>query len=171
MIKTGIIGATGYAGQQLVSLLINHPEAEVTFVSSNSYAGQSFSDIYPQFYRILDQKLLSTEEAKAAIGDVDVVFTALPNGLVFEIAEIAMEKGTKIVDFSADFRLDDPAVYEEWHKTKHTAPQLVSRQVYGLPELWRDRIRNAQLVANPGVLYDGQHPGRLCSPERRGTGG
>ena len=103
MIKTGIIGATGYAGQQLVSLLINHPEAEVTFVSSNSYAGQSFSDIYPQFYRILDQKLLSTEEAKAAIGDVDVVFTALPNGLVFEIAEIAMEKGTKIVDFSADF--------------------------------------------------------------------
>ena len=150
MIKTGIIGATGYAGQQLVSLLINHPEAEVTFVSSNSYAGQSFSDIYPQFYRILDQKLLSTEEAKAAIGDVDVVFTALPNGLVFEIAEIAMEKGTKIVDFSADFRLDDPAVYEEWYKTKHTAPQLVSRQVYGLPELWRDRIRNAQLVANPG---------------------
>lgn len=130
--------------------LINHPEAEVTFVSSNSYAGQSFSDIYPQFYRILDQKLLSTEEAKAAIGDVDVVFTALPNGLVFEIAEIAMEKGTKIVDFSADFRLDDPEVYEEWYKTKHTAPQLVSRQVYGLPELWRDRIRNAQLVANPG---------------------
>ena len=150
MIKTGIIGATGYAGQQLVSLLINHPEAEVTFVSSNSYAGQSFSDIYPQFYRILDQKLLSTEEAKAAIGDVDVVFTALPNGLVFEIAEIAMEKGTKIVDFSADLRLDDPEVYEEWYKTKHTAPQLVSRQVYGLPELWRDRIRNAQLVADPG---------------------
>ena len=150
MIKTGIIGATGYAGQQLVSLLINHPEAEVTFVSSNSYACQSFSDFYPQFYRFMDHKLLSTEEAKAAIGDVDVVFTALPNGLVFEIAEIAMEKGTKIVDFSADFRLDDPAVYEEWYKTKHTAPQLVSRQVYGLPELWRDRIRNAQLVANPG---------------------
>ena len=132
MIKTGIIGATGYAGQQLVSLLINHPEAEVTFVSSNSYAGQSFSDIYPQFYRILDQKLLSTEEAKAAIGDVDVVFTALPNGLVFEIAEIAMEKGTKIVDFSADFRLDDPAVYEEWYKTKHTYLLLVDYQCYTL---------------------------------------
>ena len=131
--------------------------------------GSVVSDIYPQFYRILDQKLLSTEEAKAAIGDVDVVFTALPNGLVFEIAEIAMEKGTKIVDFSADFRLDDPAVYEEWYKTKHTAPQLVSRQVYGLPELWRqDPERTAR--GQSGMLYDSQHPGRLCSPER-GTGG
>lgn len=171
MIKTGIIGATGYAGQQLVSLLINHPEAEVTFVSSNSYAGQSFSDIYPQFYRILDQKLLSTEEAKAAIGDVDVVFTALPNGLVFEIAEIAMEKGTKIVDFSADFRLDDPAVYEEWYKTKHTAPQL--GQPAGLRSAGAVERQDPQRTARgqSGMLYDGQHPGRLCSPERRGTGG
>lgn len=150
MIKAGVIGATGYAGQQLVSLLINHPEAEVTFVSSNSYAGQLFSDVYPQFYQILDQPLLSTEEAKAAIGDVDVVFTALPNGLVFDIAEIAMEKGTKIIDFSADFRLDDPAVYEEWYKTEHTARHLIEKQVYGLPELWREKIRNAQLIANPG---------------------
>lgn len=150
MVKTGVIGATGYAGQQLVSLLINHPDAEVTFVSSNSYAGQLFSDIYPQFYQILDKELLSTEQAVEAIGDVDVVFTALPNGLVFEIAEIAMEKGTKLVDFSADFRLDDPAVYEKWYKTEHTAQQLIKEQVYGLPELWRDKIKGAQLVANPG---------------------
>ncbi len=150
MIKTGIIGATGYAGQQLVSLLIGHPDAEITFVSSNSYAGQLFSDVYPQFYEILDQPLLSTEEAMEAIGDVDVVFTALPNGLVFDIAQAAMEKGTKIVDFSADFRLDDPAVYEEWYKTEHTAQHLIKDQVYGLPELWREKIKDAQLVANPG---------------------
>lgn len=150
MIKTGIIGATGYAGQQLVSLLIGHPDAEITFVSSNSYAGQLFSDVYPQFYEILDQPLLSTEEAMEAIGDVDVVFTALPNGLVFDIAQVAMEKGTKIVDFSADFRLDDPAVYEEWYKTEHTAQHLIKDQVYGLPELWREKIQDAQLVANPG---------------------
>ena len=118
MIKAGIIGATGYAGQQLASLLVNHPEAEIKFVSSNSYAGQLFSDIYPQFYKILDMPLLSTEEAKAAMSDVDVVFTALPNGLVFELAQLALEKGIKIIDFSADFRLDDPDVYEEWYKTR-----------------------------------------------------
>lgn len=150
MIKAGIIGATGYAGQQLASLLVNHPEAEIKFVSSNSYAGQLFSDIYPQFYNILDMPLLSTEEAKAAMSDVDVVFTALPNGLVFELAQLALEKGIKIIDFSADFRLDDPDVYEEWYKTEHTAKDLISKQVYGLAELWRDKIKGADLIANPG---------------------
>lgn len=150
MIKAGIIGATGYAGQQLASLLVNHPEAEIKFVSSNSYAGQLFSDIYPQFYKILDMPLLSTEEAKAAMSDVDVVFTALPNGLVFELAQLALEKGIKIIDFSADFRLDDPDVYEEWYKTEHTAKDLISKQVYGLAELWRDKIKGADLIANPG---------------------
>ena len=150
MIKAGIIGATGYAGQQLASLLVNHPEAEIKFVSSNSYAGQLFSDIYPQFYKILDMPLLSTEEAKAAMSDVDVVFTALPNGLVFELAQLALEMGIKIIDFSADFRLDDPDVYEEWYKTEHTAKDLISKQVYGLAELWRDKIKGADLIANPG---------------------
>ena len=150
MIKAGIIGATGYAGQQLASLLVNHPEAEIKFVSSNSYAGQLFSDIYPQFYKILDMPLLSTEEAKAAMSDVDVVFTALPNGLVFELAQLALEKDIKIIDFSADFRLDDPDVYEEWYKTEHTAKDLISKQVYGLAELWRDKIKGADLIANPG---------------------
>ncbi len=150
MIKAGIIGATGYAGQQLASLLVNHPEAEIKFVSSNSYAGQLFSDIYPQFYKILDMPLLSTEEAKAAMSYVDVVFTALPNGLVFELAQLALEKGIKIIDFSADFRLDDPDVYEEWYKTEHTAKDLISKQVYGLAELWRDKIKGADLIANPG---------------------
>ena len=150
MIKAGIIGATGYAGQQLASLLVNHPEAKIKFVSSNSYAGQLFSDIYPQFYKILDMPLLSTEEAKAAMSDVDVVFTALPNGLVFELAQLALEKGIKIIDFSADFRLNDPDVYEEWYKTEHTAKDLISKQVYGLAELWRDKIKGADLIANPG---------------------
>jgi N-acetyl-gamma-glutamyl-phosphate reductase len=150
MIKAGIIGATGYAGQQLVSLLINHPEAEIRFVSSNSYAGQLFSDIYPQFYKILDMPLLSTEEAKEAMDTVDVVFTALPSGLVFELADVALEKGTKLIDFSADFRLDDADVYEEWYKTEHTARHLIEKQVYGLPELWRDKIKGTDLIANPG---------------------
>ena len=94
--------------------------------------------------------LLSTEEAKAAMSDVDVVFTALPNGLVFELAQLALEKGIKIIDFSADFRLNDPDVYEEWYKTEHTAKDLISKQVYGLAELWRDKIKGADLIANPG---------------------
>ena len=150
MIKAGVIGATGYAGQQLTGLLVNHPQAEVAFVSSNSYAGQKFSDVYPQFYRVLDQTLLSTEEAMQAMDGVDVVFTALPNGLVFDIAQKAMEKNVKLIDFSADFRLDDAQVYEKWYKTEHTAKHLIRQQVYGLPELWRDRIRGARLIANPG---------------------
>ena len=150
MIKAGVIGATGYAGQQLVSILVNHPEAEIVYVSSNSYAGQKFSEVYPQFYGIMDQVLLSTEEAKAAMDSVDVVFAALPNGLVFDLARLALEKGKKIIDFSADFRLDDADVYQEWYKTEHTARDLISQQVYGLPELWRDRIKGASLIANPG---------------------
>ena len=150
MIKAGVIGATGYAGQQLTGLLVNHPQAEVAFVSSNSYAGQKFSDVYPQFYRVLDQTLLSTEEAMQAMDGVDVVFTALPNGLVFDIAQKAMEKNVKLIDFSADFRLDDAVVYEKWYKTEHTAKELIPEQVYGLPELWRDKIRDARLIANPG---------------------
>ena len=84
------------------------------------------------------------------MSDVDVVFTALPNGLVFELAQLALEKGIKIIDFSADFRLDDPDVYEEWYKTEHTAKDLISKQVYGLAELWRDKIKGADLIANPG---------------------
>ncbi|MGI6205447.1 MAG: N-acetyl-gamma-glutamyl-phosphate reductase [Anaerovoracaceae bacterium] len=150
MVKAGIIGATGYAGQQLVSILTNHPEAEVAFVSSNSYAGQKFSDIYPQFYQVCDQTLLSTEEAENSIGDVDVVFTALPNGLSFDIAKKAMAAGKKMIDFSADYRLDDVNVYEEWYKTEHGAKELLADKVYGLPELWRDEIKGARLVANPG---------------------
>lgn len=150
MIKAGVIGATGYAGQQLTGLLVNHPQAEVAFVSSNSYAGQKFSDVYPQFYRVLDQTLLSTEEAMQAMDGVDVVFTALPNGLVFDIAQKVMEKNVKLIDFSADFRLDDAQVYEKWYKTEHTAKHLIRQQVYGLPELWRDRIKGARLIANPG---------------------
>ncbi|MDD7408180.1 MAG: N-acetyl-gamma-glutamyl-phosphate reductase [Anaerovoracaceae bacterium] len=150
MVKAGIIGATGYAGQTLVGILTNHPDAEVAFVSSNSYAGQKFSEIYPQYYEICDQTLLSTEEAKDAIGDVDVVFTALPNGLSFDIAKKAMAAGKKMVDFSADYRLDDVKVYEEWYKTEHQAKELLAQKVYGLPELWRDQIKGASLVANPG---------------------
>lgn len=150
MIKAGIIGATGYAGQQLISILLNHPEAEISFVSSNSYAGQVFSEIYPQFYQILDLPLITTEEAKEAIDSVDVIFTALPNGLSFDIARAVLEKGKKMIDFGADFRLDDYRVYEEWYKTDHLAKELLEQKVYGLPELWREDIRKASLVANPG---------------------
>jgi N-acetyl-gamma-glutamyl-phosphate reductase len=94
--------------------------------------------------------LLGTEEAKEAMDTVDVVFTALPSGLVFELADLALEKGTKLIDFSADFRLDNADVYEEWYKTEHTARHLIKKQVYGLPELWRDKIKGTDLIANPG---------------------
>lgn len=150
MIKAGIIGATGYAGQQLASLIANHPEAEIGYVSSNSYAGQLFSDVYPHFLNIVDLPLISTEDAVKAIPDVDVVFTALPNGLSFDIARAALDAGKKIIDFGADFRLDDYKTYEKWYKTDHRAKELIKDQVYGLPELWREKIKKARLIGNPG---------------------
>ena len=149
-IEVGVIGATGYAGQQLISILAVHPDVEISFLSSNSYPGKDFTEIYPMFQGVMDMPLISTEEAKEAISTVDVVFTALPNGLVFEIADLCMKAGTKLVDFSADFRLDDVEVYESWYKTEHTATHLIKEQVYGLPELWRDKIIGAKLIANPG---------------------
>ena len=149
MIKAGIIGATGYAGQELIRLLYNHPKVEIIHLSSRSYAGKKLSEVYPNFTGILDIELAGMDAQQMA-DDCDVVFFALPHGLTAgQISEELLEK-TKIIDIGADFRLKDKDVYESWYKVKHSAPQFLKEAVYGLCELNREQIKNARIVANPG---------------------
>ena len=150
MIKIGIIGATGYAGAQLVWILHNHPKADIKFLCSNSYAGESYSDIYKNFSGHMYINCVSMEEAYSQLDAIDVLFLAMPHGKSFDISKAAVAKGKKVIDLGADFRLKDITEYEEWYKVTHQAVDLLKEAVYGLPELNREKIKGAGLVANPG---------------------
>ncbi len=152
MIKVGIIGATGYVGQQIVGLLSRHPNCEIGFLSSNSYAGQVFSDIYGQYKNIIDIKCIDTGEVNEYVSKVDLVFIALPHGLAFETAIICNELNVKVIDIGADFRLKDLSTYKKWYKVEHGAKSLNQVSVYGLPEVYRDQIKGASLIGNPGCF-------------------
>lgn len=149
MIKVAVAGATGYSGQELVRLLLRHPEVEITAVTSEQYAGQSLRDVYPHLGAGADMTLVPLT-AEAMLENSDVVFTALPHAVPMGLAAQIVGAGKKLVDFGADFRLKDKATYETFYKHEHTEAELLAEAVYGLPELWRDEIRGARLVANPG---------------------
>jgi N-acetyl-gamma-glutamyl-phosphate reductase len=148
MIRVGVLGATGYAGAELVRILAGHPGVELTAVYSRQYAGVPFTDIYPSLSGVTD---LVCEELsiESACGKADVVFMALPHKLPMELVPVCIRKGVKVIDLSADFRLRDAQVYEA-HYQQHTAPDLLAKAVYGLSEINTERIRTADLVANPG---------------------
>ena len=149
MIKAGIIGATGYAGQELIRLLYNHSNVEIIHLSSRSYAGMKLSEVYPNFTGIIDKELAGLDAQQMA-DDCDVIFFALPHGLAADqISEELLEK-TKIIDLGADFRLKDKEVYEDWYKVKHSSPEFLGEAVYGLCELNREQIKKARILANPG---------------------
>ena len=145
MIKAGIFGATGYTGYELVQILSKHPDVQIQFATSQSYAGQCLSDIYPQAPHL---PLILGEETP--LNQVDVVFLCLPHAAAAETAVIALAAGCKVIDLSADFRLDDPDVYAQWYDKEHPAPELLETAVYGLTEYSRDKLPGAQLVAVPG---------------------
>ena len=148
MIKTAVLGATGYAGIELVRLLSNHPEAEIEILGSKSFAGQKISDIYQNFNHILE---LPCEEIDLdKIAQCDVAFTALPHGASKTVIPDILKKGVKVIDLSGDYRYDDAAVYEKWYGEKHSSPELLKESVYGLPELHREKIKSARLIGNPG---------------------
>ncbi len=149
MIKVGIIGATGYAGAEIAGILLGHPEAEVVWYGSRSYVGEEFSGIYGNFFRIIDDKCLDDNMEELA-DEVDVVFTATPQGLCASLINEDILSKVKVIDLSADFRLKDVTEYEKWYKIEHKAPSFIEEAVYGLCEINRDKIRNARLVANPG---------------------
>lgn len=149
MIKAGIIGATGYAGSELVRILTSHPEAEITYLGSHSYAGKKYSDIYPFFYGICDM-VLSEDSVEKAAEECDVLFLALPHGIASSHVNENVLSKCFVIDLGADYRLHDADVYEAWYKTEHKSKDLLEKAVYGLPELHRDEIKKTRLVANPG---------------------
>lgn len=145
MIQAGIYGATGYTGYELIQILSKHPDVEICFATSQSFAGQTLDAIYPQAPH---QLLISGEEAP--LDKADVVFLCLPHAAAAETAVLALTAGCKVIDLSADFRIKDVAVYEKWYKVTHPAPDLIAEAVYGLTEFARTDLEQARLVANPG---------------------
>lgn len=149
MIKAGIIGATGYAGAELVRLLLGHKEVEIKWYGSRSYIDQQYASVYQNMFELVDATCMDdnlTELAK----QVDVIFTATPQGFLASVLTEEILSQVKIVDLSADFRIKDVSVYEEWYKIEHKSPQYIEEAVYGLCEINRDKVKQARLIANPG---------------------
>lgn len=149
MLKLGIIGATGYVGAEIVRLLALRDDIKITAVVSNSFAGQPFSNIYPSLRGIYDN-ICDTLDMDEISEKADYFITALPHGVSASVIPGLLEKGKRVIDHSGDFRFRDVKVYEKWYKVTHNAPHLVSSAVYGLPELYRNEIKTASLVADPG---------------------
>ena len=148
MLRAGVAGATGYAGVELIRLLGLHPEVQLVLAGTESYQGQEVAAVYPHLRGRVD--LVGQEAAAEALSQCDVVFTSLPHGVTMALAPDVLGAGGRLIDLGADFRLRDVATYEAWYKKEHTAPELVAEAVYGLPELYREQVRDARLVANPG---------------------
>ena len=148
MIKIAVLGATGYAGIELVRILSAHPEAELKILGSQSFDGQPISEVYRNFSHVLDMNCEKLDLDRVA--GCDVAFTALPHGASKDVIPSLIEKGLKVIDLSGDFRYDDIKVYEKWYGQEHSSPELLAESVYGLPELYRDKIKKARLIGNPG---------------------
>lgn len=148
MIKVAVLGATGYAGIELVRILSAHPEVELCVLGSHSFDGQPIEDVYGNFAHVLDMKCTELDLDEVAM--CDVAFTALPHGASKDVIPSLIEKGIKVIDLSGDFRYDDIKVYEEWYGQEHSSPELLEEAVYGLCELYRDKVKSARLIGNPG---------------------
>lgn len=147
-LKIGIVGGTGYTGVELLRLLAIHPHAELSVITSRGEAGQAVADMFPSLRGYVD--LPFSDPATVDLGQCDVVFFATPNGIAMQQARDILAKGVRVIDLAADFRIQDIATWEKWYGMTHACPELVAQAVYGLPELNRASIRNAQLIANPG---------------------
>lgn len=146
-IKAGIIGASGYAGAELLRLLLNHEDVEIVAMSSQSYIGQFIYDLYPSFYGVCDMKFESDSDV---LEKSDVVFASLPHGLSEKYAKYCDENGKRFIDLGADFRLDEEGDYQKWYNLDYHEKELHEKQVYGLSEVNREKIKNATLIGNPG---------------------
>ena len=149
MIKAGIIGATGYAGAELVRLLAGHKDVDIVWYGSRSYINDNYANVYRNFCKIVDARCLDDNLGELA-DQADVIFTATPQGFLASVLTEEILEKTKVIDLSADFRIKDVAVYEKWYGIEHKSPQFLAEAVYGLCEIDREKIRGARLVANPG---------------------
>ena len=150
--KIGVLGASGYTGAELVRLLLRHPRVEIALLTADRRAGKAIADVFPQFSPYALPMLTSLEDADWKTLELDLVFCALPHGTTQKVIKDALTQAerTKVVDLSADFRLSDHAAYARWYGHPHAAPELQKTAVYGLTEIYRDKIKTARLVANPG---------------------
>jgi N-acetyl-gamma-glutamyl-phosphate reductase len=148
MIKVGIVGGTGYTGVELLRLLARHPQSEVVTITSRAEAGRSVADLFPNLRGHIDLIFQTPEEA--GLSQCDLVFFATPNGVAMTQAARLLDAGVRVIDLAADFRIPDRAVWEHWYGMEHAAPQLLGEAVYGLPEINRQAVKQARLVANPG---------------------
>ncbi|MBW2478232.1 MAG: N-acetyl-gamma-glutamyl-phosphate reductase [Deltaproteobacteria bacterium] len=149
MHKVAIVGASGYTGVELLRILAGHPEVEITGVTSRQHAGKNVADIFPFLQSCLNFTFEDADPRELAHRS-DVVFTAVPHLAAMQLVPALLDAGSRVVDLSADFRLRKCEVYEEWYQSEHTATELLQEAVYGLPELFRDQIASARLIANPG---------------------
>jgi len=151
-VKVAIVGASGYSGEELVRLLLNHPHVDLVAVTSRQSAGQTVAQVFPKFASHPKSRTLRFTEPNAELlaKQADLVFLALPHGVAAEYAVPLLHAGSQIIDLSADFRLKNPAIYREFYGRDHPAPELLPKAIYGLPEIYRDPIRGAQLIASPG---------------------
>jgi N-acetyl-gamma-glutamyl-phosphate reductase len=151
-VKIAVIGASGYTGLELLRLLLTHPHAELVCVTSRQNAGRSIGELFPRFSgaEAAELKFIDPDADQVVATGADVAFLALPHGVAAGYASSLLEKGLRIVDLSADFRLGDPTVYKEYYDNEHPAPELLKEAVYGLPEVRRDEIKGARLIAAPG---------------------
>lgn len=147
-IKAGIVGGTGYTGVELLRLLAQHPHCELRAITSRKESGMPVAEMFPNLRGHVDLRF--SEPAAAGLEKCDVVFFATPNGVAMQEARALVDAGVRIVDLAADFRIRDVAVWEQWYKMKHACPELVAEAVYALPEINREQIRKARVIANPG---------------------
>lgn len=149
MVKVGIIGATGYAGNELVRLLMGHKDVEIMWYGSRSYIDKKYAEVYQNMFEIVEDTCLDDNMEELA-SKVDVIFTATPQGFLAGVLTEEILSKVKIIDLSADFRIKDVRTYEKWYKIEHKSPQFIEEAVYGLCEINRDKVKGARLIANPG---------------------
>lgn len=149
MVRAGIIGATGYAGNELVRLLTGHKDVEIKWYGSRSYVDERYANVYRNMFEIVED-ICRDDNMERLAGEADVIFTATPQGFLAGVLNEKILSKTKIIDLSADFRIKDVKTYEAWYKIEHKSPQFIGEAVYGLCEINRDKVKGARLVANPG---------------------
>jgi len=151
MVKIGIIGAGGYAGQTLISILLRHPEAEIVWLmSEEAHKGKKIADLYPHLTGEIAMACQTLDDLDKNLKSADLIFLALPHGIALNHVPKMLEAGKKVVDLGADYRFSDHAVFEKWYHVKHSTEKYLKEAVFGLPELYRSEIKKARLVANPG---------------------
>ena len=149
MIKVGIIGSTGYAGQELVRILLQHPQTEIVWYGSRTYVDQKFSSVFGNMFKIVED-ICKADDIDQLAKEADVIFTATPQGYCASIISEKVLSNTKVIDLSADFRIKDVATYEKWYGIEHKSPSFIDEAVYGLCEINRDQVKDCRLLANPG---------------------